>query len=235
MRKRLLGTVFTFAASVFLWTAAQAQNCREINEFEGLIFDGGAFVSPEGMETYLDKALLAGVEKIALYPYPHSSAENKPEALERIFPDLVLQGASPWSKAPPVIWPEPLVAEDLGLLKDEMERHAERTYLLSALHRFSPQMLIKMVKQHHNLWLGLDGQDVQNLLKNCGGEPWGKVIEAAQNRLVFASFGGKENWRHYGRTIADLRKLAALMSEQEADALMFRNAQELFNVAVNAP
>ncbi|WP_135079245.1 hypothetical protein [Terasakiella sp. SH-1] len=218
-----------------LGTGLKAQACEKINEFEGLIFDAGAFVAPQDMETSLDGALLKGVEKVVLYPHPAADKANQPDALEETFPDLVLRGNAPWSEADPVIWPEPLGTEDLGRLGSELARHSTRRYLLSHISRFDPELLVATFQQNPNLWLGLNKTDLELLNKSCGQGLLSRLYEIGPARLVFASFGQKEGWKYYKWTIKSLRKLAGYLPPDQADAILFRNAEELYNLAVNAP
>ncbi|WP_417830909.1 hypothetical protein [Terasakiella sp.] len=215
--------------------AVQAQSCKPISQFEGLFFDAGAFVGDQNMERSLENALVEGVEKVVLFPAPVTQPANRPRALEKVFPDLVLRGASPWSKASPVIWPEPLDITMFGSLADEMARHPDRTYLISHLSRFDPKQLSKLLDKAPNLWLGLSGEDLKILNKQCANGPLQSLVDQADGRLVFASFGQDRHWQNYKKTIQSLRNYIALLSEEKSEAIAFRNAEHLYKVAVNAP
>jgi len=214
---------------------ARAQSCNPITDFDGLFFDAGAFVSDQNMEGNLENALLYGVEKVVLFPTPVTHSANRPPALEKVFPDLVIRGASPWSKAHPVIWPEPLDITMFGPLADEMARHPDRNYLISHLSRFDPERLSKLFKKSPNLWLGLSAEDLKILTAQCANGPLQSLVDQAEGRLVFASFGQDQNWRNYKKTIQSLRNYIALLNEQKAEAMAFRNAEHLYKIAVNAP
>ncbi|SCA57524.1 exported hypothetical protein [Candidatus Terasakiella magnetica] len=229
---------FLKLASVALLSVSilsKAQACDPIHEFEGLIFDAGAFVGENQMETYLDNALLSGVEKAVLFPHPNMTKGNEPASLEQVFPDLVLQGDQPWSNAAAVIWPEPMNAEYLAFFGDELDENRKRNYLLSGITRFDEKTILRLVKNHPNLWVGLNKQDIEAANKQCGAGLLSQLFEVAPGRLVFSSFGEEKVWKYYKWTIKSLRKLASYLPEDQADALMFRNGEELYNVAVNAP
>jgi len=214
---------------------SHAGKCKQINHFEGLIFDAGAFPADAAMPAFLDEALFLGVEKVSLFPHPEAKGENRPGKLEKIFPDLVVRGFKPWSKAAPVVWPEPMKSGDLGRLGDEMARHPKRTYLLSSLSRFDPKVLARLVARSPNLWLGVGPTDLKGLAKNCAQGPLQDLLNRVEGRVVFTSFGGGRNWKDYKYIIADLRAYAALIEARQADAILFRNAQTLYDIAVNAP
>ncbi len=213
----------------------RAQSCNPISQFEGLFFDAGAFVGDQNMEANLENALLQGVEKVVLFPAPVTQPVNHPYALENVFPDLVIRGASPWSKASPVIWPEPLDITMFGPLADEMARYPNRNYLISHLSRFDPKRLSKLLDKAPNLWLGLSWEDLKILNKQCANGPLQSLVDQAEGRLVFASFGQDQNWRNYKKTVQALRNYIALLSEPKGEAIAFRNAEHLYKVAVNAP
>jgi len=227
----LMAAVVSFAGI----SPGHAAECEQINHFEGLIFDAGAFPADVAMPSALDEALFLGVEKVTLFPHPAAKGENRPGLLEKSFPDLVIRGFKPWSKAAPVIWPEPLQAGDLGRLADEMARHPERSYLLSSLSRFDPQALERLAGRSPNLWFGVGPADLKALLKSCAQGPLQDIINQVEGRVVFTSFGGARNWKYYKYIIADLRAYAALIEARQADAILFRNAQTLYDIAVNAP
>lgn len=233
---KFLTSVLLSAAFLFNVVAdSQAGECKQINHFEGLIFDAGAFPADSTMPSFLDEALFLGVEKVTLFPHPEATGENRPGELEKIFPDLVVRGFKPWSKAAPVIWPEPIAQGDLGRLSDEMARHPKRTYLLSSLSRFDVGVLVRLLDRAPNLWLGVGPADLKTLVKSCAQGPLQDLLNRAEGRVVFTSFGGVRNWKYYKYIIADLRAYAAIIEARQADAILFRNAQTLYDIAVNAP
>lgn len=218
-----------------LLLARPASACTEINAFDGLIFDAGSFPAKQNMETYLDKALTYGVEKVVLFPHPDVTKGNHPHELEEIFPDLVVRGTKPWSKSPPIVWPEPMNTASIGSLEAELERYSDRLFLLGGLSRFDMDYLHRLARDYKNLWFGFGVSEIDPLLETCGGGPWGKLMDVAKGRYVFASFGQNNSWKSYRKTVKKLKKLANLMAEEKANALAFRNAESLYNLAVNAP
>lgn len=215
--------------------SVNAGSCKQVNQFEGLIFDAGAFPAFQNMESHLDKALSLGVEKVVLFPYPGVGKDNSPKALEESFPDLVVRGHKPWSKAPAVIWPDPLLPENAGLLEVELDRYAGRQFLLGNPLRFDQDYILRLAKKHKNLWIGFSSEEVAALLESCGDGWLGQIMNVAQGRVVFTSFGQERGWENYKNLIRNLKKLADSLPADKADALMFRNAEELYNLAVNAP
>lgn len=229
---------FCFLLSVLVLTGQDSlanTDCQTLHAPEGLIFDAGAFVADQNMEIYLDEALLKGVAKVALFPHPDSSPHNRPSVLEEIFPDLVLQGARPWSKAPGVVWPEPLGPDTLDQLASDLARHPERNFLLSGLMRFESTDIKRLLLRHPNLWVGLDHDSLKALDESCASGALREVIDTAHNRTVFASFGETQNWKAYKYILRRLNKTMALLGKDQADAILFKNAEQLYQVAVNAP
>lgn len=216
-------------------SAVKAQTCSEINSFDGLIFDAGAFVASTGMEGYLDQALTYGVEKTVLYPHPSADAANQPMALEGSFPDLVVRGNAPWSEAKPVVWPEPITSNMINSLEDQLGRNSEQPYLLSNVSRFDTAVIQRWLGAHDNLWIGLSDQEVSQLVESCAQGPVADLMRAAPNRVVFSSFGMDDGWKEYKWTIRKLKRLATYLSASEAQALLYKNAEELFKLSVTAP
>lgn len=212
-----------------------AKSCPEINDFEGLIFDAGSFPASKGMEGYLDKALLLSVEKAVLFPHPDATKGNTPKELEAIFPDLVVQGTKPWSNSPSVIWPEPLSRENVGHLEAELERHSDRIYLLSNPLRFDLAYISRLMKNYKNLWVGYGVNEIKALLSSCGEGDLSHLMQVAQGRFVFTSFGQNTGWETYKKTIQKLKKLSLILPANQANGLLYQNAEELYNLAVNAP
>lgn len=219
----------------FLITDVHAQSCKVINDFDGLIFDAGAYPALEGMVERLDFALSKGVEKVVLFPHPIASKGNEPEALEDTFPDLVVQGRKPWSNADGVIWPEPLLSNGLKVLEAKLAGSPDQKILLSHISRFDGDELLRLVKEHENLWLGLSDAEVKILLQTCAKGGIRKLMSQAHGRLVYASFGLGDAWKNYKWQIARLKELATLLPKVEGEALIFRNAEELYGLSVNAP
>lgn len=215
--------------------AVKAQTCSEISNFDGLIFDAGAFVASTGMEGYLDQALTYGVEKTVLYPHPSADESNQPVALEESFPDLVVRGNAPWSEAEPVVWPEPITSNMINSLEDELVRNADQPYLLSNVSRFDTAVIQRWLGTHKNLWIGLSDQEVTQLVESCAQGPVADLMRAAPNRVVFSSFGKDEGWKEYKWTIRKLKRLATYLSAPEAQALLYKNAEDLFKLSVTAP
>lgn len=212
-----------------------AESCKVINNFEGLVFDAGAYPALDGMVERLDFALSKGVEKVVLFPHPIASKGNDPEALEEVFPDLVVQGLNPWSDAAGVIWPEPLSSNGLAELQAKLVNFPDQKILLSHISRFENDALLKLVKAHKNLWLGLSDVEVKILLQTCANGDIRELMSQAQGRLVFASFGLGDAWKNYKWQIARLKKLATLLPKTDGEALVFRNAEELYGLSVTAP
>jgi hypothetical protein len=227
----LLATVFGLGL-----TGTQAFSaCTVVNEFEGLIFDAGGFPASENMESHLDRALQYGVEKVVLFPHPASEKGNKPSELEEIFPDLVVRGFKPWSNAPAVIWPEPISHDMLGSLEAELERHSDRFFLLGNVMRFDLQLVIRLAENYKNLWIGFGAKEVEALNKSCAEGPLGELMDVAPGRFVFSSYGADEGWKNYRWTISKLKKALTYLPSEKADALAYRNAEGLYDLAVNAP
>ncbi|NVJ93526.1 MAG: hypothetical protein HWE34_17805 [Methylocystaceae bacterium] len=206
-----------------------------VNEFSGLIFDAGAFPAATGMERNLDNALRYGVEKVVLFAQPDAVVESDPQALEEIFPDLVLRGNEPWSKAPGVIWADPMTSDMLDALAQKLSKFKNSKFLLGNVARFDLEHVKNLVRNHHNLWIGFGRDEIERLQATCVQGPLYTLMKAARNRVVFASFGGDEGWKSYKWTIRKLKKLATLMSPAQADAFIYKNAEELYGVPVNAP
>jgi hypothetical protein len=227
--------VLCFLGLFFLSPSVSAQPCHKIHDFEGLIFDGGAFPAPEAMEKRLDFALSQGVTKVVLFPHPTAQGPNASRTLKKVFPDLVVRGTDPWSKVSGIVWPEPLSSDDLSDLEDDLMAFPDRNFLLGHLSRFDLKLLLKLVQSNKNLWLGLNDDDVTLLLKTCGQGELGKLLQTARERVVYTSFGLKDGWANYKWQIARLKELSSLLPIDEADGLVFRNAEELYGLAVNAP
>lgn len=187
------------------------------------------------MHTYLDQALLEGVEKAVLFPYPHAGEENQPPALEESFPDLVLQGDKPWSKAPSVIWTEPMDEDLLGSLFEELPLYSERSFILSHLSRFDLSIVERLARENKNLWLGFSPEDIRILKADCAKGDLGKLLEKFPNRSLFTSYGQEKNWKSYKWIIRDLKTTAQFVPAKLADNLLFKNAEELYKLPVNAP
>lgn len=216
-------------------SSAQGESCQSGSVFNGVIFDAGAFPSGTNMESRLDDALHFGVEKVVLFPHPDAKGDNRPTALEESFPDLVVRGDDPWSNAAPVIWPEPMEASWFGRLGDELARNPTRKYLLSYPSRFELNHLRHLIKTAPNLWLGLSAPDLKILVKNCAKGDLQSLVDLADGRVVFSSFGGDQNWQSYKWAIRSLRRYIALLDPVTGEALAHRNAEVLYKLAVNAP
>ncbi|WP_417781804.1 hypothetical protein [Terasakiella pusilla] len=216
-------------------SAVKAETCPEINSFDGLIFDAGAFVASTGMEGYLDQALTYGVEKAVLYPHPFADDNNQPPALEESFPDLVVRGNAPWSDAAPVIWPEPITSNMISSFEAELVRNADQPYLLSHVSRFDAKVIKRWLGVHHNLWIGFSEPEVTQLVDSCAQGPLADLMRAAGNRVVFSSFGKDRGWKEYKWTIRKLKKLSTYLPAAQAEALLYKNAEELFKLSVTAP
>jgi len=226
-----LSCFFTLALSANVYAAS----CEVISEFEGLIFDAGAFPASKAMEERLDFALLNGVEKITLFPHPATVQGNQPEELEETFPDLIIQGARPWGEGPVVVWPEPLSPSGLHKLEEDLINFPNRMFLLGHVSRFKSKIILRLVEEHKNLWLGLNDADIKTLLETCGTGPIRRLMTLANERVVFTSFGLGNSWKNYKWQIARLKKLASLLPKAEAEALIFYNAEQLYGISVNAP
>lgn len=213
----------------------KAQTCPELNSFNGLIFDAGAFVASQGMEGYLDQALTYGVEKTVLYPHPAADDANQPMALEESFPDLVVRGNAPWSEATPVIWPEPITTNMITSLAAELGRNAQQPYLLSHVSRFDLDLIRDWLGTYPNLWIGFSDTEIAELVETCAQGALADLMKAASNRVVFASFGKDQGWDEYKWTIRKLKKLSAFLPQRQAEALLYKNAEELFKLSVTAP
>jgi hypothetical protein len=217
-------------------TRAEAQTqCKVINEFSGLIFDAGAFPATTGMEQSLDNALRYGVEKVVLFDQSNAVVENDPQALEEMFPDLVLRGNEPWSKAPGVIWADPMTPDMLDALEQKLSTFKNSKFLLGNVARFDLKEVQKLVQEHRNLWIGFGRDEVEHLQATCVKGPLHALMKTAKNRVVFASFGGDEGWKSYKWTIRKLKELATFLPAAQADAFIFKNAEELYGLPVNAP
>jgi len=225
----------TAVATVLSMTLAHAKSCSVQHPFRGLVFDAGAYVATDQMERYLDQALTYGVEKSVLFPHPDAHEGNQPLDLEEVFPDLVVQGDAPWNDADPIYWSEPLHMDRLSGFADEVTSHPDRAYLLSHISRFDVGEVKRMVKSHPNLWIGFGKPEIEAMLKTCATGPVATLMRAADGRVVFSSYGGDEQWKNYKWTQRKLKRLSTYLSPKEADALLFKNAEELYNLAVNAP
>ncbi|NVK17499.1 MAG: hypothetical protein HWE30_02250 [Methylocystaceae bacterium] len=231
-----LSLLYSLCLGLFLtWHAQASESCKIINSFSGLIFDAGAFVGATDMEAHLDRALTYGVEKAVLFPHPDAQGGNHPIELEETFPDLVVRGNAPWSNASAVIWPEPISKSMFGHLETELARFPDRNYLLGHVSRFNLKTLERWLKTYPNLWIGFGKPEIDQMVENCGQGALSKLMRAASNRVVFASYGKAEGWENYKWTIRKLKKLAEYLSPTEADALLFKNAEELYKLSVNAP
>lgn len=228
----LCGLSLSFCLSV---NAQAEDSCEQINSFSGLIFDAGAFVAETDMEAHLDRALTYGVEKAVLFPHPAAQEGNHPTDLEDIFPDLVVRGTAPWSDAKAVIWPEPISTSMFGHLEVELSRFPDRHYLLGHVSRFNPKTLEKWLTLYPNLWLGFGKPEIDMMVDSCATGEMAGLMRAAKHRAVFASFGGEKEWKNYKWTIRKLKKLASYLSPEQADGLLFKNAEELYKLSVNAP
>ncbi len=227
------GVALLLAVGLFMGTAAA--NCQKVSDFDGLIFDAGSFPASHGMEGHLDRALKEHVEKVVLFPHPAATQGNKPKDLEGIFPDLVVRGNQPWSNSPAVIWPEPMGKTGLGRLEAELARYPDRLYLLGNIQRFDGKLLQRLVGTYKNLWIGYGKNEIELMLKSCADDELGNLMRAAQGRFVFASSGGDENWKNYKWTVRKLKKLLSFLPAEQAEALAYRNAESLYDLAVNAP
>lgn len=216
-------------------SGVKAETCPELNSFDGLIFDAGAFVASTGMEGYLDQALTYGVEKAVLYPHPFADDDNQPIALEESFPDLVVRGNAPWSEAAPVIWPEPITSNMISSFEAELVRNADQPYLLSNVSRFDLKVIKSWMATHQNLWIGFSEPEITQLVDSCAKGPLVDLMRAADNRVVFSSFGKDVGWKDYKWTIRKLKKLSTYLPTGQAQGLLYKNAEELFKLSVTAP
>lgn len=231
---KIISTILLILSCVTSGAQAQTQ-CKAVNEFSGLIFDAGAFPAPSGMEQSLDNALRYGVEKVVLFAQLGVVVENDPQALEEIFPDLVLRGNEPWSKAPGVIWVDPMTPDMLDGLGQKLNKFKNSKFLLGNVARFDLEHVRKLVRNHRNLWIGFGHDEIERLQATCVKGPLYALMQAAKNRVVFASFGGDKGWKSYKWTIRKLKELATLLPPAQADAFIFKNAEELYGLPVNAP
>jgi len=223
--------LFTLLSTGF----AYAENCAQKNTFSGLIFDAGAFPSPQNMENHLDKALSYGVEKVVLFPHASAQPGNKPDELEEIFPDLVVQGEAPWNDGEAIVWAEEIVKSGLDALGAELEANPMQAFLLPNPLRYDLKTVLNMQKQYENLWIGFGVDEIEALLKTCAKGDVARLMDVSDGKVVFASYGQFQGWKSYKWTIRKLKKLASVLPKQKADAFIFGNAEELYNLAVNAP
>ncbi|MDV7340663.1 hypothetical protein RYZ26_13740 [Terasakiella sp. A23] len=232
--QRLLSALVV-TSCVAMNTAAQADDCTVLHSFRGLVFDAGAVVAVNDMEQHLDRALTYGVEKTVLYPNDMAEEGNQPADLEEVFPDLVIQGQAPWHDGAPVVWADNVMEHGLLGLEKKLLEQPGQMFVLGNFTRFNLVQVQRLLKNHRNLWIGFGRAEIDTLVESCATGEVAAFMRKADGRVVFASSGGDMQWKNYKWTLRKLKKLSSYLSIKESDAFLFRNAEELFNIAVNAP